>query len=731
LIGNKNMTENLLKFYLALACIFVPKTFPSQYDYIYPNQGHSFGNYGGVGLLQNPTARLHPAGTIGFNWVDNDPYQRGSIIAYPFDWFEASYQYTDVNNAFYSNVPAFSGSQTYKDKSFDAKIALIKESALIPAMALGARDLGGTGIFSSEYFVLSKKVKNIDFTVGMGWGTLAGGADITNPFSYISNSFEERTGAAADSQGGDFNTGSFFSGTAALFAGAEIYLPNFKGSRIKVEYDGTDYDDEGFPNGRDDFDLAFKGIEKASSQFNIGIVYPLLDNLHLKLSWVKGNNLSFGFSFSADFSKENPKVKKNDPHTEVPLSSVVKKINTERSDLIYLSALKYLNERQLFLQKASVTSDEIEVLYTQSKFISYPQATGRVAKVLDEISPERIKRFKISNFNAGTVMNTIEIDRHSFRLYEQKSYTAPLEKSSTISRGNDSTKYMFNPKVKRPSIFWHIAPSLQSQIGGPDGFYFGNLALSFHTEIILTSNLTFQASANAGILNNYEDLKLLSDSVLPHVRTDQVLYAKESSNFNIPRFQFNYFHRLGKDTYSKISAGIFEAMFGGIGGEVLYRPFKKNYAVGVELWDVTQRAYDQKFSFNDYQTETGHLTLYYEEPRTNILLKIKGGKFLAGDSGFNFDFSRRFKSGTRIGAFFSLSDISKYEFGEGSFDKGFYFFIPIQYFFSNYSKPLTGFGLRPIQRDGAQSLIHSRHLYGVTDQASEYNIFRTWDNFYD
>ena len=77
------------------------------------------------------------------------------------------------------------------------------------------------------------------------------------------------------------------------------------------------------------------------------------------------------------------------------------------------------------------------------------------------------------------------------------------------------------------------------------------------------------------------------------------------------------------------------------------------------------------------------------------------------------------------------TDISKFEFGEGSFDKGFYFFVPIQFFLSNYTKPLTGFGLRPIQRDGAQSLIHSRHMYGVTDQANEFNFLRSWDNFYD
>jgi hypothetical protein len=110
---------------------------------------------------------------------------------------------------------------------------------------------------------------------------------------------------------------------------------------------------------------------------------------------------------------------------------------------------------------------------------------------------------------------------------------------------------------------------------------------------------------------------------------------------------------------------------------------------------------------------------------------MKGGRFLAGDSGINFDLSRRFKSGLRIGAFFSQTDISKQEFGEGSFDKGFYFYIPIEFFFDRHSKGIAGFGLRPLTRDGAQFLVHSHHLYGITDQASAYNINRNWNDIYD
>ena len=459
-------------------------------------------------------------------------------------------------------------------------------------------------------------------------------------------------------------------------------------------------------------------------------MYPLTDGIQLKLAWTKGNTFSFGFSFNADFSKQNPGIKKQDKHIPVPNASVIRQANEIDDLYLYRTALKYLNERKLFLQKASINEDQIEVVYQQNRYIRYAQATGRIAQVLNDISPDSIKEFKITNANADIPMSSVVIDRRAFNLYKDKKYTAPLKKDVQVLRG-EKIEHQYVPTVKKPSIFWSIAPSLRSQIGGPDGFYFGDLAAAFHAEVLFDRNFTLQIASSAGLIDNYDNLKLASDSLLPHVRTDQVFYLKNSKDFNISRFQFNYFSRPFKDVYAKISGGLMESMFGGIGGEVLYKPFEQTFAIGAELWRVQQRDFDMLFKFRDYKTTTGHINIYYEEPNTNIVLALKGGRFLAGDSGINFDFHRRFKSGARIGAFFSVTDISKYEFGEGSFDKGFYFYIPIEYFFSNHSKPLTGFGIRPIQRDGAQYLVHAKHLYGVTDQSSKFNIMRSWGSFYD
>ena len=123
-------------------------------NYIYPYSKYpSHSNNGTIGLIQMPTARFMPEGSVAFNFSNVDPYQRGSIIGTPFNWFEASYQYTDVDNALYSLSPEFSGDQTYKDKSFNLKLKLIEETENFPELSIGFRDFIGTGKFSGEYIV--------------------------------------------------------------------------------------------------------------------------------------------------------------------------------------------------------------------------------------------------------------------------------------------------------------------------------------------------------------------------------------------------------------------------------------------------------------------------------------------------------------------------------------------------------------------------------------------------
>lgn len=703
--------------------IFLSSSYSSKaelHDYIYPNQQPSFSNYGTIGLLSNPSARFLDEGSLGFAWNHMQPYLRGSLVAYPFDWFEASFQYTDINNQLYSEFQSFSGNQTFKDKSFDIKLKLMNETEVMPALALGLRDLAGTGIFSSEYFVASKRINNFDLTLGVGWGMLSGN-DITNPLIRISDRFKVRK-IVDGTKGGEFSVDSYFSGEMGVFGGIEWYLPYLNGARIKIEYDGIDYSKEGFPP------------VKQAKKINAGIVYPFSERLQLKLGLIRGNTLNFGFTYSANFSKKNSFIPKLDPHEPVENAEVLKMINTDNDEFLFKSSLKYLADRNLHVQAANVDhkSGELEIAYSQNKHASYVRATGRVARVLDDIAPYNINSFKLKNLNADQGMYQVVIDRSKLQRYEGKVIPkAHLSSLNVLPASHTFEDYQFQPTTRLPKYFYKIAPMVRSQIGGPDGFYFGDFRITFKSETLITKNFTLDADFSYGVTDNMDELKLASDSILPHVRTEIVQYLKQGRGFTVDSFQANYFSSIGNDIYTKISAGYFEQMFGGVGGEVLYRPFYKPWAIGAELWRVKQRDFDGSFNFIDYQTTTGFINFFYEHPGSQILFKLKGGRFLAKDSGVNLDFSRRFKSGLNMGVYFSLTDISREEFGEGSFDKGFYFFIPIETFFSNYSSGHTGFGLRPVQRDGAAVLYHSYDLFGITDQASYDHILRDWDDLYD
>lgn len=363
------------------------------------------------------------------------------------------------------------------------------------------------------------------------------------------------------------------------------------------------------------------------------------------------------------------------------------------------------------------------------------RSTGRILNILDQITPEDIKSYEILNINAGMGMHSVKIPRNSYSNYKDDGISNLAIKDLSIENliydHEDQDIFKYNPGSSFPSTFWKVTPALRSQIGGPDGFYFGDLGISFHSETLFKKNINFIYVMSTTVLDNFDDLKLASDSIIPHVRTDIVQYLKQSRKIAIKRAQLNIFNQLSENIYSKISAGILEEMFGGVGFELLYRPFYRNYAVGIEGWNLTQRAYNQRFKFRNYETLSGHINFYYRHGPSDVLFHIKGGRYLAKDSGFTFNFSRRFKSGLQIGAFFSLTDISKAEFGEGSFDKGFYFHLPIDIFMQDYSKGSAGWGLRPLTRDGAQSVVHSHHLWGVTDQASAYNFTRDLDDIYD
>ena len=197
---------------------------------------------------------------------------------------------------------------------------------------------------------------------------------------------------------------------------------------------------------------------------------------------------------------------------------------------------------------------------------------------------------------------------------------------------------------------------------------------------------------------------------LEPVRTDQALYAE--NDFTVPQLYGSRYFKIREDVDGRVTAGYVEQMFGGLSTEVLWKPSNQFWGLGIEANYVRKRDYGVDFQFLDYTVFTGHASLYADLP-LDYKLQIDAGRYLAGDVGATFSLDREFDNGWLVGGFFTLTNVSAEEFGEGSFDKGMRISIPISWFTGLPSRSAAGTTLRVIQRDGGQRLQVPGRLYST------------------
>ena len=259
--------------------------------------------FGGVGLLRTRTARFAPDGQfeIGASFVN--PYRSYYLNWQILPWVEVVFRYADITNRpgqiraipqstgkFFEDLIKFKNADTFLDRSFDFKFRLLNEGKYVPALALGFQDAIGTGIFSGEYLVASKRFGRLDLHMGLGWGVVGSRGNIKNPFRIFGKKF--RTRQEFSGRGGKFSFGTYFSGpTAGLFGGAEYVTP-WEGLTVKFEYNGTDPD---FVSGEAALD--------EDLPIGIGINYRPVPWFDFGLGFERGNTVSLRFALRTNLNK--------------------------------------------------------------------------------------------------------------------------------------------------------------------------------------------------------------------------------------------------------------------------------------------------------------------------------------------------------------------------------------------------------------------------------------------
>jgi hypothetical protein len=192
----------------------------------------------------------------------------------------------------------------------------------------------------------------------------------------------------------------------------------------------------------------------------------------------------------------------------------------------------------------------------------------------------------------------------------------------------------------------------------------------------------------------------------------------------IGELEADYRFRLAPTVFVMARAGYLESMFAGTGGEILWRPEGARWALGADIYEVWQRDFDRLFGLQHYRQTTGHVTLYYDSPWYDLNFQLRAGQYLAGDRGVTFQVTRRFSTGVEIGAFVTKTNVSAQQFGEGSFDKGIIIRIPLGWIAPIETQSSIAMDLRPVQRDGGQTLGGDATLYETTRSISEGELIR-------
>jgi hypothetical protein len=122
---------------------------------------------------------------------------------------------------------------------------------------------------------------------------------------------------------------------------------------------------------------------------------------------------------------------------------------------------------------------------------------------------------------------------------------------------------------------------------------------------------------------------------------------------------------------------------------------------------------------NGQGVTTGHISLYYSSPWYDLDFQLRVGQYLARDRGVTLQVTWRFSTGVEIGAFFTKTNVSAAQFGEGSFDKGLIIRAPLDYIAPIESQSHVAVDLRPVQRDGGQFLAGDAALIEETRRGSE------------
>jgi exopolysaccharide biosynthesis protein YbjH len=368
----------------------------------------------------------------------------------------------------------------------------------------------------------------------------------------------------------------------------------------------------------------------------------------------------------------------------------------------------------LVLENLELSANSAELRFRNERYQSYANAIGRAARAMTRVLPSSVETFRLVPVAQGMALSAVTIRRSDLEALEfTPDAAAAIEAVSGFGDAPALAPGALGAGDLYPRTGWSLEPYFSAAYFDPDRPFRLDVGAALVGSWQPAPGWLVSGTIRQRIAGNVKGGRP-SNSVLPHVRTDRVLYAQYGTTLN--DLYASYQWRPGRDLYGRVTAGYLEMMFGGVSAELLWKPVTSRLGLGIEANWVKQRDYDQRFGFLNYSVATGQASAYYDFGN-GLVAQVDAGRYLAGDVGATFSLDRKFDNGWSVGGFFTKTNVSAADFGEGSFDKGIRFEMPLNWFLGKPSREAFGITVRPVQRDGGAQLIVPNRLYGQVSAA--------------
>jgi len=664
--------------------------------------------YGPLGLNTVPNARMDETGTVRAGVSTLDPYIHswlGIQLAEPLSITVR--QSAEISNLNDDADRLYPGA--------DLKLRLMKETKTLPELSVGLQSAIGHKRLAGEYLALSKRYKDFDFTAGLGWGRYGSAAHFDNPLKILGSHFGKNRSLDGEmpNQPHDWFTGQ----DIGVFGGLEYFTP-LKGLSVKLDYGADHYIAE----------QADTGFARPAP-WSAGLNYKPASWIALGIA-AQGNDKLMG-RLSLQSPIKNWRDKDHQTRTE-----------KRKPFRPYRTGLSLPSEMELAAAGEEVQLYDVETtLYnatgslTLNEKHSTPRQIGHAAKHIANHAGPAIERIEIQPVKLGLYGPAIQIMRSGLE-------NALGKKSGSAEEIWHSTEFL---PLKKGILTKRHRPFDQ-------GYGLKDVSFKLDTQISLSEEdsgtlhrtgivIGSQAPEAFGFLDSFASFRInTSDNLdrLSEIRPRPALPVKSDIDLFTRRTialdtAFSAFtHSFRSDLHMSLMGGYLEEMYGGAGGEVLYRPFDARWAIGAESFLAFKR--DPETSLNMGYTGdsllSGHVNGWYDIPEWDLTLNAKIGRYLAEDIGGTLSLQKRFHNGAKLEGYMTMTNQSDLDLFGGTThaDHGIRLSLPLGGFKYAPERASANITLAPFGRDIGQKLENPLPLYDVTESFSARHMAKYWND---